>query len=80
MVYLYAFIKKKSFISASLLLTAILVPITVIVILVGLVYATIRFRICQKMRRRLRVQVYEHVLLGQEDDDDADDESLNPVV
>ncbi|KAG8199980.1 hypothetical protein JTE90_006224 [Oedothorax gibbosus] len=60
----------------SLLLTAILVPIAVILALIALVYATIRFRVCQKMRRRLRVQVYEHVNLA----DDVDDEQLNPVV
>ncbi|XP_015929508.1 uncharacterized protein [Parasteatoda tepidariorum] len=68
--------KKTS--TKSLLLTAILVPISVIVIAVALVYITIRYRVFQHLRRRLRVQVYEHVLLGQEEDDD--EESLNPVA
>ncbi|GBM42358.1 hypothetical protein AVEN_129790-1 [Araneus ventricosus] len=64
--------------NTSLLLTAILVPITVILLILGIVYGTIRFRICQHLRRRLRVQVYEQVLLGQ--DDDLEDDSSNPVA
>ncbi|XP_054724997.1 uncharacterized protein LOC129235294 [Uloborus diversus] len=65
--------------NVTLLLTAILVPIAVIVAIVGIVYATIKFRVCQHLRRRLRVQVYEHVLLGQ-DEEDTESESPNPVV
>lgn len=64
--------------NASLLLTAILVPISVILILVAIVYASIRFRICQHLRRRLRVQVYEHVLLGEDDEEEED--LRNPVA
>lgn len=60
----------------TLLLTAILVPTFVILLIVGVVFASIKFRVCQHLRRRLRVQVYEHVLLGEEDEEDFN----NPVA
>lgn len=67
--------------SVSLLLTAILVPIVVVLTLVAVVYASIRFRVFQNLRRRLRVQVYEHVLLREDDDDDDEEDDLtNPVA
>lgn len=60
-----------------MLLAAILVPIFVVLILVAVVYIMIRFRIFQNLRRRLRVQVYEHVLLGE---DEEEEDMTNPVA
>lgn len=60
-----------------MVLAAILVPIFVGLILVAVVYIMIRFRIFQNLRRRLRVQVYEHVLLGE---DEEEEDMTNPVA
>ncbi|GFV55825.1 uncharacterized protein TNCV_3321141 [Trichonephila clavipes] len=64
--------------NTSLLLTAILVPIIVLIIIGVALFGFVRFHVCQRIRRRLRVQVYEHVLLGQ--DDEIEDDSSNPIA
>ncbi|GFY62479.1 uncharacterized protein TNIN_194741 [Trichonephila inaurata madagascariensis] len=64
--------------NTSLLLTAVLVPIIVLIIIGVALFGFVRFHVCQRIRRRLRVQVYEHVLLGQ--DDEIEDDSSNPIA
>lgn len=61
-----------------MVLAAVLAPIFVAFILAAGVYIMIRFRIFQNLRRRLRVQVYEHVLLGEDEEEEED--MTNPVA
>lgn len=61
-----------------MVLAAVLAPIFVALILAAVVYIMIRFRIFQNLRRRLRVQVYEHVLLGEDEEEEED--MTNPVA
>lgn len=61
-----------------MVLAAVLAPIFVALILAAGVYIMIRFRIFQNLRRRLRVQVYEHVLLGEDEEEEED--MTNPVA
>lgn len=61
-----------------MVLAAVLAPIFVGLILAAVVYIMIRFRIFQNLRRRLRVQVYEHVLLGEDEEEEED--MTNPVA
>ncbi|GFU47024.1 uncharacterized protein NPIL_275181 [Nephila pilipes] len=64
--------------NTSSLLVVVLVPIIILIVIGVMLFGIVRFRVCQRIRRRIRVQVYEHVLLGQ--DDEIEDDSSNPIA
>lgn len=63
----------------SVLLVSILVPVTIVMAIVAIGFASVKMRLCHRLRRRLHVHVYEQVLLGQ-DDEDTDEPLTDPVA